>query len=51
MLELRGVTAGYGRTRVLEDVDVVVEQGGAAHALTACQVVELDLEQEGVIGQ
>ena len=30
MLELRGVTAGYGRTRVLEDVDVVVEQGGAA---------------------
>ncbi len=30
MLELRGVTAGYGRTRVLEDVDVVVEEGGAA---------------------
>lgn len=30
MLELRGVTAGYGRTRVLENVDVVVEEGGAA---------------------
>ena len=30
MLELRGATAGYGRTRVLEDVDVVVEEGGAA---------------------
>lgn len=29
MLELRGVTAGYGRTRVLEDVSLVVPEGGA----------------------
>lgn len=29
MLELRGVTAGYGRTRVLEDVSLVVPDGGA----------------------
>lgn len=30
MLELRGVTAGYGRTRVLEDVSIEVGTGGAA---------------------
>ena len=30
MLELRGVTAGYGRTRVLEDVSIEVTTGGAA---------------------
>ncbi|GAB2622448.1 urea ABC transporter ATP-binding subunit UrtE [Nocardioides ginkgobilobae] len=30
MLELRGVTAGYGRTRVLEDVSIEVATGGAA---------------------
>lgn len=29
MLELRDVTAGYGRTRVLEDVSLVVPEGGA----------------------
>lgn len=29
MLELRGVTAGYGRTRVLEDVSLEVPDGGA----------------------
>lgn len=29
MLELKGVTAGYGRTMVLEDVDLTVPQGGA----------------------
>ncbi|GAA1535202.1 ATP-binding cassette domain-containing protein [Nocardioides humi] len=29
MLELRGVTAGYGRTRVLADVTVEVPRGGA----------------------
>lgn len=29
MLELRGVTAGYGRTRVLEDVSIEVPEGGA----------------------
>ena len=29
MLELRAVTAGYGRTRVLEDVSVEVPEGGA----------------------
>lgn len=29
MLELRGVTAGYGRTRVLEDVSIEVPTGGA----------------------
>lgn len=29
MLEIRGVTAGYGKTRVLEDVSVVVPEGGA----------------------
>ena len=30
MLELRGVSAGYGRTRVLEDVTLSVAGGGAA---------------------
>lgn len=30
MLELRGVTAGYGRTKVLEDVSIEVAAGGAA---------------------
>jgi len=30
VLELRGVTAGYGRTRVLEDVSIEVATGGAA---------------------
>lgn len=29
MLELRGVTAGYGRTRVLEEVSLEVPDGGA----------------------
>lgn len=29
MLELRGVTAGYGRPRVLEDVSLEVPEGGA----------------------
>ena len=29
MLELRGVSAGYGRTRVLEDVSLEVPDGGA----------------------
>lgn len=29
MLELKGVTAGYGRTMVLEDVDITVPEGGA----------------------
>lgn len=29
MLELKGVTAGYGRTMVLEDVDITVPRGGA----------------------
>lgn len=29
MLELRGVSAGYGRTRVLEDVSIEVPAGGA----------------------
>src|SRR5215510_10120422 len=30
MLEIRGVTAGYGRTMVLFDVDVSIPVGGAA---------------------
>jgi urea transport system ATP-binding protein len=30
MLELKGVTAGYGRTMVLNDVSVDIPQGGAA---------------------
>ncbi|GAB4003975.1 ATP-binding cassette domain-containing protein [Nocardioides ultimimeridianus] len=29
MLELRGVTTGYGRTKVCHDVDLVVPRGGA----------------------
>lgn len=30
MLELRGVTAGYGRTKVLDDVTLTVDDAGAA---------------------
>ncbi|MGA8256659.1 MAG: ATP-binding cassette domain-containing protein [Nocardioides sp.] len=30
MLELRGVTAGYGRTKVLQDVTIDIPDGGAA---------------------
>lgn len=29
MLELKGVTAGYGRTMVLNDVSITVPTGGA----------------------
>ena len=30
MLELRNVTAGYGRTKVLQDVTIEIPTGGAA---------------------
>ncbi|MGN6695476.1 MAG: ATP-binding cassette domain-containing protein, partial [Aquihabitans sp.] len=30
MLEMKGVTAGYGRSMVLFDVDITVPKGGAA---------------------
>ncbi|WP_232676538.1 ATP-binding cassette domain-containing protein [Nocardioides sp. R-C-SC26] len=33
MLELRGVTAGYGRTKVLHDVSIQVDDGGAVAAM------------------
>ena len=30
MLEIKGVTAGYGRSMVLFDVDVTIPRGGGA---------------------